>query len=198
MFGTALSTYTMPGITSAASAAAQTGPTQIVTADAGGNLATTSVAGLGLATSSQINAINGELANLSDQVGAVKRGIAATAAIAYAATPSGPGRTTFAINGSLYDSTGGVGFSFAHRLQGTTIPMYVSGSYGNGAGRGRSGALDSPGNGSRGGLSRDPARADRSSPRSGPRVGTHNRARTAEACRAEARRRGARKNRALA
>ena len=38
-FGTASNTYTTPGITSAASKAAQTGPTQVVTSDAGGNLA---------------------------------------------------------------------------------------------------------------------------------------------------------------
>src|SRR6201998_4673755 len=55
-FGTALNTYTMAGITSAASTAAQTGPTQIVTSDAGGNLATNTAAGLGLATTSQIAA----------------------------------------------------------------------------------------------------------------------------------------------
>jgi len=59
----------------------------------------------------------------------------ATAAIAYAATPSGPGRSTFAINGSLYDSAGGIGFSFAHRFAGTSVPMHFSGSYGNGGGR---------------------------------------------------------------
>ena len=41
VFGTASNTYTAPGITSSASKAAQSGPTQIVTADAGGNLATT-------------------------------------------------------------------------------------------------------------------------------------------------------------
>ena len=40
VFGTAANTYTAPGITSAASLAAQTGPTRLVTSDAGGNLAT--------------------------------------------------------------------------------------------------------------------------------------------------------------
>ena len=62
VFGTAANTYTMPGITSAASRAAQTGPTQIVTSDAGGNLATTTLAGLGLASTGDINAINSQLA----------------------------------------------------------------------------------------------------------------------------------------
>src|SRR5262249_14061272 len=40
MFGTASTTYAAPGITSAASRAAQSGPTQFVTSDASGNLAT--------------------------------------------------------------------------------------------------------------------------------------------------------------
>ena len=43
VYGTASNTYTMPGITSAASRAAQSGPTQVVTSDAAGNLATTTL-----------------------------------------------------------------------------------------------------------------------------------------------------------
>ena len=39
-FGTAASTYTMAGVNSGASTAAQSGPTEFVTADANGNLAT--------------------------------------------------------------------------------------------------------------------------------------------------------------
>jgi hypothetical protein len=42
MLGTATNTITAPGITSAASRAAQTGPVLIVTSDAGGNLAAVS------------------------------------------------------------------------------------------------------------------------------------------------------------
>ncbi|MEO8493925.1 MAG: hypothetical protein ABI614_02565 [Planctomycetota bacterium] len=48
--GTATNTYTAPGITSAASKATQTGPLEIVTSDADGNLASQTSAGLGLAT----------------------------------------------------------------------------------------------------------------------------------------------------
>jgi trimeric autotransporter adhesin len=135
VFGTALSTYTAPGITSGASLATQSGPLQIVTSDAGGNLATNTAAGLGLATTSQIATINNQLASLGDQIGDLRRGIAATNAIAYVATPSGPGRTTLAVNGSSYDGVGGFGIAFAHRFAGTTIPFYVSGAYGNGGGR---------------------------------------------------------------
>jgi trimeric autotransporter adhesin len=139
MFGTTGNTYTMPGITSTASVAAQSGPTQIVTSDVAGNLATSTAAALGLATASQINAINSQLGSLSSAINNVnieaRRGIAATAAMAYAPTPSGPGRTTFAINGSVFENIGGIGVAFQHRLAGPSIPVYVSGAYGNGGGR---------------------------------------------------------------
>jgi autotransporter adhesin len=68
VFGTASNTYTMGGITSGASAAAQSGPTQIVTSDAGGNLATTTLAGLGLASMGDINAINSQLAGINNRL----------------------------------------------------------------------------------------------------------------------------------
>jgi hypothetical protein len=54
VFGTTSNTYTMPGITSAASAAAQSGPTELVTTDASGNLATQSSSNLGLASMSSL------------------------------------------------------------------------------------------------------------------------------------------------
>jgi hypothetical protein len=57
VFGTASSTHTMPGVGSASSKAAQSGPTRIVTADAGGNLATTTLSALGLASTADVNAI---------------------------------------------------------------------------------------------------------------------------------------------
>lgn len=50
MFGNTTNTYTTPGITSAASTAAQTGPVELVTSDAGGNLATMDPATLGIAS----------------------------------------------------------------------------------------------------------------------------------------------------
>jgi hypothetical protein len=58
VLGTGAYTYTLPGITSAASSAAQTGPVQLVTSDANGNLATNSASNLGLASEAEINAIN--------------------------------------------------------------------------------------------------------------------------------------------
>jgi autotransporter adhesin len=72
---------------------------------------------------------------IDDVNNAARRGIAATAAMAYAPTPTGPGRTTLAINGSAYENTGGVGVAFQHRFASTRIPVYFSGAYGNGGGR---------------------------------------------------------------
>jgi len=68
VYGTASNTYTMPGITSVASAAAQTGPVQVVTSDGGGNLATSSLAGLGIATTSDISNINSRLSSMNGQI----------------------------------------------------------------------------------------------------------------------------------
>jgi len=54
VFGTGTNTYTMTGITSAASATAQGAPTRIVTSNESGDLAARSVVELGLATSDDI------------------------------------------------------------------------------------------------------------------------------------------------
>jgi trimeric autotransporter adhesin len=62
-FGTASNTYKMPGITSAASLAAQSGPTSFVTTDANGNLAATS-----------LNVPN--IAGLNANVAALQQGVA--------------------------------------------------------------------------------------------------------------------------
>jgi trimeric autotransporter adhesin len=68
MFGTATNTYATPGITSAASAAAQSGPLQLVTSDAGGHLATSTLAGLGLASAADISGINSQLAGINSRL----------------------------------------------------------------------------------------------------------------------------------
>jgi len=67
-FGTASNTYVAPGITSAASKAAQSGPLEIVTSDAGGHLATNTAAGLGLASLTDINAINSQIGGINTRL----------------------------------------------------------------------------------------------------------------------------------
>jgi autotransporter adhesin len=76
----------MPGIGSAASKAAQAGPTQVVTADAAGNLATSSLGALGLASASDINAINTQLASLQTQIDTNLREARSGTALALAAS----------------------------------------------------------------------------------------------------------------
>jgi hypothetical protein len=71
VFGTASNTYTMAGITSGASRAAQSGPLQLVTSDASGNLATSTLAGLGLASTTDITNINNQIAGINNQIAGI-------------------------------------------------------------------------------------------------------------------------------
>ncbi len=64
--GTTTNTYTLAGITSAASLAAQTGPVSFVTSDAGGNLATLSSASI--ASVASVAALDGRVTNLETNV----------------------------------------------------------------------------------------------------------------------------------
>jgi len=58
VFGTSSNTYTLPGLTSQTSVAAQSGPTQLVTTDAAGNLAATAFSSTGLASASDLTALS--------------------------------------------------------------------------------------------------------------------------------------------
>jgi autotransporter adhesin len=86
MFGTASNTYTMAGIATAASRAAQVGPTSIVTSDTAGNLAARSFADLGLASQSDISGINGRLDALNGRINDVNREARGGIALALAAS----------------------------------------------------------------------------------------------------------------
>lgn len=89
MFGAATNTYTMAGITSAASAAAQTGTRQVVTSDANGNLATSSLAGLGIASSSDIGLLQSQIDGLVQRDRQLASGIAISMALAQPMLQSG-------------------------------------------------------------------------------------------------------------
>lgn len=69
VFGTATNTYTMAGVTSAASRTAQGTPTHLVTSNAGGDLAAYTFSELGLASSGDLAAINSQLATMQGQIG---------------------------------------------------------------------------------------------------------------------------------
>jgi hypothetical protein len=116
VFGTATNTYTMAGITSAASRAAQNGPTQIVTSDSAGNLAAASLASLGLASSADIAGINSRLNDLDNRTNVALTGVAM--ALAMAGVPTLLPSEKFAVtaNYGTYDSKNGVAFNAAVRL----------------------------------------------------------------------------------
>ena len=69
-FGTASNTYRMPGITSAASLAAQSGPTAFVTTDANGNLATANF------SPQNITILNANVAALQADVASLRTNVA--------------------------------------------------------------------------------------------------------------------------
>ena len=69
VIGTAARTYTLPGLTSAASLAAQTGPTSLVTTDSSGNLAATNLNVGNLAN------LDGRVSSLETSVGQLRRDV---------------------------------------------------------------------------------------------------------------------------
>jgi hypothetical protein len=118
VFGTASNTYTTPGITSAASKAAQTGPLQIVTSDASGNLATGSAASLGLATTADINNINAQLSDLNDRTNKANAGVAMAFAIAGVPTLLPTERFAVTGNWGTFQGQNGLALNAAMRLTG--------------------------------------------------------------------------------
>jgi autotransporter adhesin len=115
-FGTASNTYTMAGITSAASKAAQTGPTQLVTSDSGGNLATTTLADLGLASTADIGAINSRLDDLTTRSNRAYNGIAMAMAMAGVPTLLPGEKLAMTMNYGTFEGTSGVALNAAFRL----------------------------------------------------------------------------------
>ena len=104
MFGNDATTYAAPGITSAASLAAQTGPTKFVTSDAGGHLATSpfgpaDIAGLAGGIANLSAYTNAGFANLQNQINDNARkataGVASVSALAGLHHIDLPGRVSF-------------------------------------------------------------------------------------------------------
>jgi autotransporter adhesin len=118
--GTAGSTYTLPGLASAASRAAQSGPTQVVTTDAAGNLAAIPI-DLGALD----QRIDGVAAFARDSRREARQGIAAAMAMTGAPLPSRPGKTSWAGNTATYKGQWAAGFAVAHRLD-VAIPIAIN------------------------------------------------------------------------
>jgi hypothetical protein len=135
-FGTASSTYVAPGITSAASKAAQSGPLQIVTSDAGGNLATNTAAGLGLASLNDITGINARINDVDGRTTKALNGV--SMAFAMAGTPWLLPTERFAVSFDYgtFQGTNALALTAAYRL-GTNVQANGGLAYGaNGGGVG--------------------------------------------------------------
>jgi autotransporter adhesin len=108
----------MGGITSATSRAAQSGPTQIVTSDASGNLATSSLAGLGLASTADINSINSQISSLNTRLNVLTNEARAGTALALATSglhyDPRPGKASLAAAFGNYKGQSGVAVGFGY------------------------------------------------------------------------------------
>ena len=136
--GNAANTYTLAGVASQASAAAQSGATAFVTTDASGNLAASAygpstIAGLG----NRIDSVQAQVNNLEAKTDSVQRyaiqtrkearqGVAMAIAMATAPMPSAPGKTTWATNGATYRGEWAGGMAVAHRLPTCCVPIAVT------------------------------------------------------------------------
>jgi len=117
--GSAGSTYTMAGIGSAASLAAQSGPTRFVTSDASGNLA---LSNFGPEDFDRLDR------TLRRDRRDAQAGIAAAVAMASAPMPSAPGRTSYAVNAATFRGEQAVGASIAHRFD-TANPFALTAGF---------------------------------------------------------------------
>jgi hypothetical protein len=123
VLGTADYTYTTPGITSAGSRAAQTGPLEIVTSDGSGNLAGRSLAELGLASAgdiaginSQIAGINARLNDLGTRSDKAFAGVAMAFAMAGTPTVLPNERVAFSFNWGNFQGQNGLALAGAVKL----------------------------------------------------------------------------------
>jgi len=138
VFGTATNTYTMPGITSGASAAAQTGPTQFVTSDAGGNLAT---AGFGpsslIALSNRVDLLGNRINNVRNEE---RGGVALAMAAGQIRYDDQPGKVSVGGGVGAFEDQGGAALGIGFTSPGGRVRGNISGGgsfhgeWGGGAG----------------------------------------------------------------
>jgi autotransporter adhesin len=122
--GTGSNTYTMAGVASDASRAAQIGATQVLTTDAYGNIASADV-DLG-----QMKSDISSLKRTTDDIRKEeRRGIATAMAMAATPTPSAPGKTAWATNVASFSGQMAGSFAVAHRID-IDYPLTVSAALG--------------------------------------------------------------------
>jgi autotransporter adhesin len=104
----------MPGISSAASLSAQTGPTRVVTSDAAGNLATASF------SPADLSSLQSNVAGLQNQVTANQREARSGAALALAATglhyDTRPGKASLAAAFGNFKGQSGIAAGIGYAL----------------------------------------------------------------------------------
>lgn len=115
--GTATNTYTMGGLTSAASTAAQTGPVSVVTTDASGNLAAVDLASLGLgASSTALSEINSRLDEHDKKISKNTEGVAIALAMAGVPTLTASEKFAMSANWGTFEGENGFAGGAAVRL----------------------------------------------------------------------------------
>jgi autotransporter adhesin len=118
--GNTANTYTLPGLASAASRAAQSGPLQLVTADANGNLGTTTLpAGFDQGSlSNAIGNLQGQVSELTYMLRRDRQRADAGTALALSATGlrynDRPGKTSVAGATSYYRNQAGLALGIGH------------------------------------------------------------------------------------
>src|SRR5262249_657256 len=122
-FGTASNTYRLPGIASAASLAAQSGPTSFVTTDAGGNLAATNfgpqnIANLNASVTALQQGVNFLQSEISANQTEARRGVAVAMAANGFTTPGRAGGATVGGRGGCFKGGSAVGFTNGHGFGG--------------------------------------------------------------------------------
>jgi autotransporter adhesin len=122
-FGTGSTTYTMPGIESAASLAAQVGPTQFVTTDVGGNLASFDLGPVFAGINTRINRAFDRIDNVRHEE---RSGVALAIGLGQIRYDDRPGKLSVGGGFGGFISEGGGGLGLGYTTPSETVRFNVS------------------------------------------------------------------------
>src|SRR5262249_33018429 len=116
--GTTTNTYTLPGVVSSASNSAQSGTTEVLTADSAGNLGTAPLSALAGSSGGTIdpNALNATLGHLDHRVNKAFTGVAMSFAMAGVPTVLPNEKFVFTTNWGTFQGENGAALSAAFRI----------------------------------------------------------------------------------
>jgi autotransporter adhesin len=121
MVGTTANTYTMPGVNSAASLAAQSGPTKFITADGGGNVAASAYGPTDIANlQSSVGSLQTSVATLQGDVKRAFEGTAIALAMGGGALPDNK-KFALSMNVGTFSGQSGGAVSAQYRLADNVI-----------------------------------------------------------------------------